>query len=101
MDAAYDLPLPGGIDCELGGLAVHVSHGHELGRPTPERLLAKYAADVIVYGHTHHALIHRAGARLVVNPGAAGPRRFHVAPTVARLSIIDGHAEVELVSLGV
>jgi putative phosphoesterase len=41
------------LDLTLGGLRVHVSHGHELGRPRPHALLATYDADVIVYGHTH------------------------------------------------
>ena len=40
----------------LEGVEIHVSHGHELGRPTPDRLLARYDADVIVYGHTHQPL---------------------------------------------
>ena len=84
----------------LGGLTVHVSHGHELGRPTPERLLAAYPQDVLVYGHTHRQLVVRAGdGRLVVNPGAAGARRFDLRPSVARLTIAGGRAEVELVEL--
>ncbi|HZF68957.1 MAG TPA: metallophosphoesterase family protein [Gemmatirosa sp.] len=84
----------------LGGLSVHVSHGHELGRPTPERLLAAYPQDVLVYGHTHRQLVARdADGRLVVNPGAAGARRFDLKPSVARLTIADGRAEVTLVEL--
>ena len=84
----------------LGGLTVHVSHGHELGRPTPERLLAAYPQDVLVYGHTHRQLVVRADdGRLVVNPGAAGARRFDLRPSVARLTIAAGRAEVELVEL--
>ena len=85
----------------VGGLTIHVSHGHETGRPTPERLLATYAGDVLVYGHTHRQLVARAGDRLVVNPGAAGPRRFDLRPSVARLTIVDGRAEVELVELAI
>ena len=84
----------------LGGLSIHVRHGHELGRPTPERLLAAYPQDVLVYGHTHRQLVHRAAdGRLVVNPGAAGARRFDLLPSVARLTIAGGRAEVELVEL--
>jgi putative phosphoesterase len=82
-----------------GGLVVHVSHGHELGSPTPAKLLERYAADVIVYGHTHRQLVARAAGRLVVNPGAAGPRRFDMVPSVARLVIAGGAATVEVVPL--
>jgi putative phosphoesterase len=91
--------LASAIERTIGGLSIHVSHGHEVGRPTPERLLAAYPADVIVYGHTHRQLVARADGRLVVNPGAAGARRFDLRPTVARLTIVDGRADVELVPL--
>lgn len=95
-----DLPrrprLAAAIDLELEGVRVHVSHGHELGSPTPERLAARYDADVIVYGHTHQQLVARVDGRLVVNPGAAGPRRFKLEPSVAVLTIAGGRAEVEL-----
>lgn len=91
--------LPQQLHIEAGGLSIHVSHGHELGRPTPARLLDAYAADVVVYGHTHKALIEREGTRLVVNPGAAGPKRFDLKPSIARLTIDGGRAGVELVWL--
>ena len=84
----------------MGGVTIHVSHGHETGSPTPQKLLARYAEDVLVYGHTHRQLVLRAGdGRLVVNPGAAGPRRFNLGPSVARLTIQRGRAEVRLVEL--
>lgn len=83
----------------VNGIDIHVSHGHELGGPTPRRLLAAYPQQVIVYGHTHQQLITRAGRRLVINPGAAGPRRFKLEPSVARLTIKNGNAEVEIVPL--
>lgn len=89
------------IDLEHGGLRIHVSHGHEVGGPTPEKLLARYAADIIVYGHTHRQLVVRAGDRWVVNPGAAGQRRFKLEPSVARLRIGTGpeRVQVEIVEL--
>lgn len=85
----------------VGGLTIHVSHGHELGRPTPEALLGRYPGDVIVYGHTHRQLVARAAdGRLVVNPGAAGPRRFDLLASVALLTVRGGRAEVEIVPIG-
>ena len=98
-DAPGDPRLAEALERTIGGVTIHVSHGHEVGRPTPEKLLASYAADVIVYGHTHRQLIARADTRLVVNPGAAGPRRFDLVPSVARLTIENGRADVELVEL--
>jgi uncharacterized protein len=96
---APDPPLYPQLQVHAGGVEIHVSHGHEVGTPTPAKLLASYDADVIVYGHTHKALVHRDGARLVVNPGSAGPRRFNVRPSVAKLTIVSGRAEVEIVEL--
>jgi hypothetical protein len=84
---------------EVGGVRIHVSHGHELGSPTPAALLARYAEEVLVYGHTHQQLVARADGRLVVNPGAAGQRRFRLQPSVALLTIRGGLAEVEIVPL--
>ena len=91
--------LAGSIELSLESVTVHVSHGHELGSPTPEKLLATYGADVIVYGHTHQPLIERVHGVLVVNPGAAGPRRFDLKPSVARLTLDRGRSHVELVRL--
>jgi putative phosphoesterase len=87
------------IELVVGGVRIHVSHGHELGAPKPEKLLARYAADVIVYGHTHKQLITQADGRLVVNPGAAGPARFDLEPSVAILEVSDGTADCRIVEL--
>lgn len=98
-DVPGDPALTAALELEVGGLRIHVSHGHEVGSPTPAKLLERYAADVIVYGHTHRQLVTRADGRLVVNPGAAGARRFDLQPSVAILTIDAGRAEVELVPL--
>ena len=99
-----DSPGEPGLDAalrfDIEGRSIHVSHGHEvIGGPTAERLLARYTADIIVYGHTHKPLVERAGARLVVNPGAAGPRRFKLQPSVARMTVNAARVDVEIVWL--
>lgn len=99
-DLPGDPRLSEAIDRAFGEVRVHVSHGHELGSPTPIRLLERYSADVIVYGHTHRQIVVRAAdGRLVINPGAAGRRRFNLLPSVARLTIESGRADVALVDL--
>ena len=63
-------------------------------------LLARYPADILVYGHTHKAVEHRgADGRLVVNPGAAGPRRFNLQPSVAILAVTGRAASVSFCNL--
>jgi putative phosphoesterase len=88
------------IELAIDGVTIHVSHGHELGSPSPAKLAEAYpAADVIVYGHTHRQLVTRIGDRLIVNPGAAGPQRFKLQPSLGRLTISGGKAEVEIIDL--
>jgi uncharacterized protein len=91
--------LADSIEMAIDAVRVHVSHGHEVGSPTPAKLLARYNADVIVYGHTHKQLLTNADGRWVVNPGAAGPRRFDLMPSVARMTIRGRDVEIEIVSL--
>ena len=105
VDAVYgniDDPLfslPQHLDLVIDGVRVHVSHGHELGAPTPQKLAAAYDADVIVYGHTHRQVIQTVGRKLVVNPGAAGARRFNLAPSVAVLTLINSVPSAEIVAI--
>lgn len=99
VDPNDDPRLPPAVTLEIGGLMIHVSHGNEVGSPTPAKLMAFYAADVIVYGHTHRALVMRNGSRLAVNPGSAGPPRFNLRPSVGLLTIVEGEAEVEIIEI--
>ena len=99
VDPPGDPSLSPSIEWIADGVGIHVSHGHELGSPSVESLLARYDADVIVYGHTHKALVHRAGTRLVVNPGAAGPKRFNLRPSVAVLTVANGRPDVDIIWL--
>ncbi len=99
-DEPGDRRLRDRLDLELGGLRVHVSHGDELGRPGAAKVAAANPeANVCVYGHTHRQLVERVGETLVVNPGAAGPKRFDLVPSVAILRISEGRADAELVAL--
>jgi uncharacterized protein len=98
-DAPGEPDLAPHLALKVEGRTIHVSHGHEVGSPSPAKLLARYTADVIVYGHTHKPVVERAGTRLVVNPGAAGPRRFSLKPSVARMSLNAAGIEVEILWL--
>lgn len=98
-DAPWDARLVEALDLTVAGVRIHVQHGHELGRPGAATVAAAYDADVCVYGHTHRQLIERVGTKLVINPGAAGPRRFDLVPSVALLTLRDGVASAELVAL--
>lgn len=99
-DMADDPNLPPQFEHTFEKVRLHMSHGHELGRPKPDQLLRAYPdADVIVYGHTHRQLIFESDSRTVVNPGAAGARRFDLAPSVAVMTIDGSRVTVELIQL--
>ncbi len=99
-DSPGEPGLSASLDMAIAEVSIHVSHGHEVGgSPTAEKLLSRYTADVIVFGHTHKPLVERAGSRLVVNPGAAGPRRFKLQPSVARLTVSGARTDVEILWL--
>jgi uncharacterized protein len=48
----------------------------------------------VVSGHSHKVLVEERGGVLYVNPGAAGPRRFRLPVTVARLFVPEWRVEV-------
>jgi putative phosphoesterase len=99
VDDRDDPSLAPARSLPIGRLTLRVSHGHELGSPTPEKIAAAYSGDVLVFGHTHRALSVWIGDRLVVNPGAAGPRRFNLEPSVALLRVGPGDPSVDIVAL--
>ena len=99
VDDADDPALARERIVTIEGVTIHVSHGHELGGPTPELVLARYAGDVVMFGHTHRAILARTNDRIAVNPGAAGPRRFDIQPSVALLTIDGRTPSIRIISL--
>src|SRR5579859_2733047 len=98
-DAPGEAELAEEILMSIERTSIHVSHGHEVGSPTPALLSVRYDADVVVYGHTHRQLVTRLDGRLFVNPGAAGPKRFKLTPSVARLTIRGTRTEAEIIDI--
>lgn len=79
-----------------GGPLAYVHHGDQ------ELELDPAAAGIamVVSGHTHRPLVHERDGVLYLNPGSAGPRRFALASTVARVRVGDaGKLEAEVVAL--
>ena len=87
------LGLPLRVDVDLEGVRIHLVHRLIDAAPGPD-------TRVVVYGHSHKALIAEREGVLWVNPGAAGRVGFHREVTLALLRVEDGLVEAELVSLG-
>jgi len=87
--------LPASETVEVAGVLIHVLHDrHDLD-------LAPRAAGLaaVVSGHTHRPALARRDGVLYVNPGSAGPRRFDLPVSVARLAIADGRVEGAILEL--
>lgn len=89
--------VPETAEVEFEGRKIRVIHGQQFGSPDPVGLREAFPdADIIVFGHTHRAVVDRAEGRLVINPGAAGPARFKLMPSLALLTLTSSTAEVEI-----
>jgi uncharacterized protein len=77
---------------ELDGFEIVVTHGDQLGNPTPDKLHALFPrAEIIVYGHTHRPVLTLVDVVVtVMNPGGAGPQRFKLLPSVGILELEPG-----------
>jgi putative phosphoesterase len=83
---AWALALPMSAVVDLDGHKIYVLHilsDLEL-MPAPPDIRA------VVYGHSHKPSIEERGGVLYVNPGSAGPKRFRLPITVARLTVVRG-----------
>jgi len=56
---------------------------------------------VVISGHSHRPQIEQREGILFVNPGSAGPRRFKLPISIARLIIRNSDARAELIDLPV
>jgi putative phosphoesterase len=84
--------VPRVAQVELDGFDIVVTHGDQLGSPTPEKLNAAFPdAQILVYGHTHRPLLTIVDVVVtVMNPGSAGARRFKLPPSVGILELEAG-----------
>ena len=84
--------LPQVARLELDGFNIVVTHGDQLGVPTPERLHSEFPeAEILVFGHTHRPLLTLVDVVVtVMNPGGAGPRRFNLPASVGILELEAG-----------
>jgi putative phosphoesterase len=84
--------LPQVATIRLGGFDIVVTHGDQLGSPTPEKLNAAFPdAEIIVFGHTHRPLLTLVDVVVtVMNPGGAGPQRFDLLPSVGIMELEAG-----------
>jgi uncharacterized protein len=87
--------LPDTKVVEAGGLRFFVLHVRAELAVDP--VIAGYAA--VIFGHSHSPSIETRSGVLWLNPGSAGPRRFRLPITVARMRISGRKIEPVIVEL--
>lgn len=80
---AFGRTLPAVEWVGLGGLVAYVLHEIEHLDLDP----AAAGVSVVVHGHSHRPSREERGGVLYLNPGSAGPRRFRLPVTVARIHL--------------
>ena len=87
--------LPATEVIELAGCLIYMIHALE------DLDLHPHSAgiSIIVYGHSHQPSIEYRDSVLYLNPGSAGPRRFNLPISFARLRIDNGFPAAEIVAL--
>ncbi len=94
-NGAFGEKLPLVHTVELGGVRIYMHHGHHTLAIDPLRA----GFGVVISGHTHIPRISQGNGVLWLNPGSAGPPRFHLPVTLARLTLCGGRAAARLVNL--
>ena len=83
--------LPDATCAELGGARIHVLH--DLKQLPTGFATGAYAA--VVAGHSHRPAVEARDGTTFVNPGIAGPRRFHLPVTLALLELVGHRQQLE------
>ena len=95
--AAWAVHLPMTERVEVGERLFYVLHQ----RAHLDLEPAESGFAAVVYGHSHQPLIETRHGVLFLNPGSAGPRRFRLPVTVARVGVSGGGIRPEIIELRV
>jgi putative phosphoesterase len=72
---------------------------HDIAQLDLDPAAAGFAA--VIFGHSHKPSIERRGSVLFLNPGSAGPRRFKLPVTLARVRVSGQQLQPEIVELDI
>ena len=87
--------LPDTAVLEWNGATIYVLHDLD----QLDLIPAAAGFGAVVFGHSHHPLVDARDGVLFLNPGSAGPRRFRLPVTVARLMRRENGLHAEIVPL--
>jgi predicted phosphodiesterase len=72
---------------------------HDVGDLAIDPVGSGYSA--VIFGHSHKPIIERRDDVLYLNPGSAGPRRFHLPVAIAHMRVSQSQMSAEVVPLRV
>lgn len=91
------------LETTLGGFKFFANHGHKYGvKNNLDRLYyagIEKKAQVVLYGHTHHAYINDDGRMLVMNPGSVGAPRMGDPESYGLITIEKGNLDAKIIPL--
>jgi hypothetical protein len=91
------------LETTLGGFKFFACHGHKYGVKNDLHRLyyagLKKNAQVILYGHTHHAYIEEDGRILMMNPGSVGAPRMGDPESYGLITIENGEIDAKIIPL--
>jgi uncharacterized protein len=94
-NAAWASQLPMTAVIEAGSAVMYVLH--DIKQLDLDPVAAKF--NVVISGHSHKPDRTERSGVVFVNPGSAGPRRFRLPVTLARLNLLHSPYTVEFVDL--
>ena len=92
---AWAKPIPEVEIVRAGGISIYMLHNVKDMKLNPP--LRK--VHVVISGHSHKPHLEQREGTLFLNPGSAGPRRFKLPISVARLIIRNSDVRAELIEL--
>ena len=84
--------FPEDVTVELGGRRFHMLHDRNEFRLDT----GATGLDAVISGHSHRPSLERISGVLYLNPGSAGPRRFRLPVTVARIQLTPTGLEAQI-----
>jgi uncharacterized protein len=93
---AWSGTLPEIVVTDVGAARVCVVHDAKELELDPDR----ERIDVVISGHSHRPRVEQRGRVLLLNPGSAGPRRFRLPVSVARLVVGPRGVDAHIVEIG-
>jgi putative phosphoesterase len=92
---AWAKKFPDILNLQINGIKLHVIHNvNDL-----EEIPNAAGIRAVISGHSHKPSIVQRGDVLFLNPGSAGPRRFKLPVTIARLDIHGGSLSSKILEL--